>query len=72
MESYERFLEFVKRSNAVSPTVAMETANALQVISTTTVLTLFFKQSYFGSSCFGTFTTMACIIGPSIYEKCFF
>lgn len=31
MESYERFLEFVKRSNAVSPTVAMETANVLQM-----------------------------------------
>ncbi|WOL14400.1 hypothetical protein Cni_G23180 [Canna indica] len=30
-ESYERFLEFVKRSNAVSPTVAMETATALQM-----------------------------------------
>lgn len=28
--SYERFLEFIKRSNAVSPTVAMETATALQ------------------------------------------
>ncbi|XP_077211040.1 calcium-dependent lipid-binding family protein isoform X2 [Tasmannia lanceolata] len=31
MESYERFLEFVKRSNAVSPTVALETATALQM-----------------------------------------
>ncbi|XP_038986983.1 uncharacterized protein LOC103722332 isoform X2 [Phoenix dactylifera] len=31
MESYERFLEFVKRSNAVSPTVTRETANALQM-----------------------------------------
>lgn len=31
MESYERFMEFLKRSNAVSPTVAMETATALQV-----------------------------------------
>ncbi|KAK6930330.1 Vacuolar protein sorting-associated protein 13, DH-like domain [Dillenia turbinata] len=30
MESYGRFLEFVKRSNAVSPTVALETATALQ------------------------------------------
>ncbi|CAK9187593.1 unnamed protein product [Ilex paraguariensis] len=30
MESYNRFLEFLKRSNAVSPTVALETANALQ------------------------------------------
>ncbi|CAA0829437.1 calcium-dependent lipid-binding family protein, partial [Striga hermonthica] len=29
-ESYERFLQFVKRSTAVSPTVALETANALQ------------------------------------------
>ncbi|KAM3227150.1 hypothetical protein ACQJBY_059203 [Aegilops geniculata] len=29
--SYERFLEFIKRSNAVSPTVAMETATALQI-----------------------------------------
>lgn len=31
MESYNRFLEFVKRSNAVSPLVALETATALQV-----------------------------------------
>ncbi|PKA57778.1 hypothetical protein AXF42_Ash015155 [Apostasia shenzhenica] len=31
MESYERFLEFMKRSNAVSPTVTMETATALQM-----------------------------------------
>ncbi|XP_073012998.1 uncharacterized protein [Typha latifolia] len=31
LESYERFLEFVKRSNAVSPTVAIETATALQI-----------------------------------------
>lgn len=31
IESYNRFLEFVKRSNAVSPTVALETATALQV-----------------------------------------
>ncbi|CAL9040995.1 unnamed protein product [Musa banksii] len=31
MESYERFLEFVNRSNAISPTVAMETATALQM-----------------------------------------
>ncbi|KAL5541456.1 hypothetical protein UlMin_009166 [Ulmus minor] len=31
MESYERFLEFVKRSKAVSPTVALETATALQM-----------------------------------------
>ncbi|XP_052204938.1 uncharacterized protein LOC127809843 isoform X2 [Diospyros lotus] len=30
MESYNRFLEFVNRSNAISPTVAVETANALQ------------------------------------------
>ncbi|KAG9136747.1 hypothetical protein Leryth_004514 [Lithospermum erythrorhizon] len=30
VESYYRFLEFVKRSNAVSPTVALETATALQ------------------------------------------
>jgi vacuolar protein sorting-associated protein 13A/C len=29
--SYERFLEFIKRSNAVSPTVTMETATALQI-----------------------------------------
>ncbi|CAL5058295.1 unnamed protein product [Urochloa decumbens] len=29
--SYERFLEFIKRSNAVSPTVTMETATALQL-----------------------------------------
>ncbi|XP_062108869.1 uncharacterized protein LOC133819601 isoform X1 [Humulus lupulus] len=31
MESYDRFLEFVKRSKAVSPTVALETATALQM-----------------------------------------
>jgi vacuolar protein sorting-associated protein 13A/C len=31
MESFDRFFEFVRRSNAVSPTVALETANALQV-----------------------------------------
>lgn len=31
MESIERVLEFVKRSKAVSPTVALETATALQV-----------------------------------------
>ncbi|KAI3834068.1 hypothetical protein MKX03_035864 [Papaver bracteatum] len=31
MESYERFLEFMRRSNAVSPTVALETATALQM-----------------------------------------
>ncbi|KAH7682946.1 Vacuolar protein sorting-associated protein 13 [Dioscorea alata] len=30
MESYEKFIEFVKRSTAVSPTVAWETAAALQ------------------------------------------
>ncbi|KAI4370200.1 hypothetical protein MLD38_018571 [Melastoma candidum] len=30
MESYYRFLEFIKRSNAISPTVALETATALQ------------------------------------------
>ncbi|KAK4798434.1 hypothetical protein SAY86_030760 [Trapa natans] len=30
MESYNRFTEFVRRSNAVSPTVALETAAALQ------------------------------------------
>ncbi|MFS7909478.1 putative vacuolar protein sorting-associated protein [Helianthus anomalus] len=30
MESYNRFLEFIKRSNSVSPTVAFETATALQ------------------------------------------
>ncbi|KAM7259519.1 hypothetical protein ACFE04_015260 [Oxalis oulophora] len=30
MESFHRFSEFVKRSNAVSPTVALETATALQ------------------------------------------
>lgn len=29
-ESYERFLDFVKRSNAVSPSVALETATVLQ------------------------------------------
>ncbi|KAJ8645273.1 hypothetical protein MRB53_007021 [Persea americana] len=31
MESYNRLLEFVKRSNAVSPLVALETATALQM-----------------------------------------
>lgn len=34
MESYEKFIEFVKRSTAVSPTVAWETAAALQVTIT--------------------------------------
>ncbi|PPS16894.1 hypothetical protein GOBAR_AA03702 [Gossypium barbadense] len=29
-ESCDRFLEFVQRSNAVSPTVTLETANKLQ------------------------------------------
>ncbi|XP_062219043.1 uncharacterized protein LOC133918926 [Phragmites australis] len=29
--SYERFLEFIRRSNAVSPTVTMETASVLQL-----------------------------------------
>ena len=32
MESIDRVLEFLKRSKAVSPTVALETATALQVI----------------------------------------
>ncbi|XP_043709636.1 uncharacterized protein LOC122658659 isoform X2 [Telopea speciosissima] len=31
LESCDRFLEFLKRSNAVSPTVALETATALQM-----------------------------------------
>ncbi|XP_050374958.1 uncharacterized protein LOC126792594 [Argentina anserina] len=31
MESCDRFLDFVKRSNAVSPTVTLETATALQM-----------------------------------------
>ncbi|KAF5752107.1 hypothetical protein HS088_TW01G00014 [Tripterygium wilfordii] len=31
MESFDRFSDFVRRSNAVSPTVALETANALQM-----------------------------------------
>ncbi|CAN1281796.1 Intermembrane lipid transfer protein vps13A [Linum perenne] len=31
MESLDRVFEFMKRSNAVSPTVALETANALQM-----------------------------------------
>ncbi|KAK3025353.1 hypothetical protein RJ639_043862, partial [Escallonia herrerae] len=30
MESYDRFIEFLKRSNAISPTIALETATALQ------------------------------------------
>ncbi|KAJ8767440.1 hypothetical protein K2173_017484 [Erythroxylum novogranatense] len=30
-KSFDRFFEFVKRSNAFSPTVALETANALQM-----------------------------------------
>ncbi|CAH9120434.1 unnamed protein product [Cuscuta epithymum] len=30
MESYDRFLDLVKRSNAISPTVALETATVLQ------------------------------------------
>ena len=32
MQSYDRFLEFVQRSKAVSPTFALATATALQVI----------------------------------------
>ena len=32
MESCDRFFEFMKRSNAVSPTIALETATALQVM----------------------------------------
>lgn len=32
MESIDRILEFVKRSKEVSPTIALETATALQVI----------------------------------------
>ncbi|CAK7326271.1 unnamed protein product [Dovyalis caffra] len=31
MESFDHFFEFVRRSNAVSPTVALETANVLQM-----------------------------------------
>ncbi|XP_057959044.1 uncharacterized protein LOC131151699 [Malania oleifera] len=31
MESYNRFIEFMKRSNAVSPTFALETATSLQM-----------------------------------------
>lgn len=31
METYDRFVEFVKRSHAVSPTVALEAATALQM-----------------------------------------
>ncbi|CAM9004161.1 unnamed protein product [Rhodiola kirilowii] len=31
MESYERFMEFIKRSKAISPAIAMETASALQM-----------------------------------------
>lgn len=32
MESYNRFLEFVRRSSAFSPALAMETATVLQVV----------------------------------------
>jgi hypothetical protein len=32
MDSIDRVFEFLKRSRAVSPTVALETATALQVI----------------------------------------
>lgn len=32
MESYNRLMEFLKKSKAISPTVAFETATALQVI----------------------------------------
>lgn len=32
MESYDRFFDFLKRSKAISPTVALETATVLQVI----------------------------------------
>lgn len=38
MESCARFFEFVKRSNAVSPIVALETATALQVMMSVCVL----------------------------------
>lgn len=31
MESYDRFIEFLRRSNAVSPIIALETATALQM-----------------------------------------
>ena len=37
MKSCARFLEFLKRSNAVSPTVALETAAALQVMMSTCI-----------------------------------
>lgn len=40
MESFHRFLEFVKRSNAVSPTVTLETATALQVMFSSLLLFL--------------------------------
>lgn len=35
MESFDRFFEFIKRSTAVSPTIALETATALQVMLST-------------------------------------
>lgn len=63
MESYNCFLEFVKRSNAVSPTVALETATALQVnalyaalqcfIQYPISIDLFFCIHFFSSSIFG-------------------
>uniref|UniRef100_A0A7N0UXF0 PH domain-containing protein n=1 Tax=Kalanchoe fedtschenkoi TaxID=63787 RepID=A0A7N0UXF0_KALFE len=31
MESYDRFMEFIKRSNAISPAIAMETATVIQM-----------------------------------------
>lgn len=32
MKSFDKFFEFIKRSNAISPTIALETATALQVM----------------------------------------
>lgn len=48
MDSYDRFMEFVKRSKAVSPTVAFETAAALQVISISSVALEFMEMLLLG------------------------
>jgi hypothetical protein len=42
MDSIDRVFEFLKRSRAVSPTVALETATALQVIISLYLIFCFF------------------------------
>jgi len=52
MESFDRLLEFVKRSKAISPMVAFETANALQVIYKYIELTGYYTQYWTNSILF--------------------